>query len=74
MIDDKKQFITRVLFNELHQAIPLNKKFAIIVKIFGDYYVSVFNSHDFFIQINHSNWNHLLLALFIKQEWLQKRV
>ena len=55
MIDDKKQFITRVLFNELHQAIPLNKKFAIIVKIFGDYYVSVFNSHDFFIQISHSN-------------------
>ena len=43
-------------------------------EISADNYVSIFNSHDFFVQINCSNLNHLLLVLFIKQGWLQKRV
>ena len=37
-------------------------------------YVSIFNSHDFFIQINSSNWNHQLLALFLEQKRFQSRI
>ena len=77
MIDKRKQFVTEVLFlwvasNEITQ-----QKLGYICEyareeILADSYISVFNSHDFFIQINCSIWNHLLLGLFMNQKRLQK--
>ena len=79
MIDNRKQFVTEVLFlcvasNKItQQKVDYNCEYA-REEILADSYVSVFNSHDFFIQINCSIWNHLLLGLFMKQKRLQKRI
>ena len=43
-------------------------------EILAENYVPIFNSHGFFNQINFSNWNHLLLAWFIKQRRPQRRI
>ena len=70
-IDNRGQFVTIVLFNEWHQTISHKKNCAIIgnmhVKRFKPICVSVSNSHNFFIQINCSNWKNLLLALSFKK-------
>ena len=75
-IDNREQFVTIVLFNEWHQTISLKKNSAMIgnmhVKGFKLICVSVSNFHNFFIQINCSNWNNLLLALSFKKKMLQR--
>ena len=43
-------------------------------EILADSFVSIFSSHNFFIQINYLNWDHPLLALFMKQKRLQNRI
>ena len=59
MIGNKKQFVTEVLFlwvawNKItQQKLCYNWEYA-CEEILADNYVSVFNSHDFFIQINSS--------------------
>ena len=79
MIDNRKQFVTEVLFlcvasNKItQQKWGYNCEYA-REEILANSYVSVFNSHDFFIKINSSIWNHLLLGLFMKQKRLQKRI
>ena len=79
MIDNRKQFVTEVLFlcvasNKItQQKLGYNCEYA-REDILADSYVSVFNSHDFFIKINSSIWSHLLLGLFMKQKRLQKRI
>ena len=62
--------MTIVLFNKQHQTITKQKtcynwEYA-RGKILADNYVSIFNSRDFFVQINCSKWN-LLLALFLNK-------
>ena len=79
MIDNRKQFVTEVLFlcvasNKItQQKVGYNCEYA-REEILADSYVSVFNFHDFFIQINSPISNHLLLGLFMKQKRFQKRI
>ena len=59
MIDNRKQFVTEVLFlcvasNKItQQKLGYNCEY-VREEILADIYVSVFNSHDFFIKINSS--------------------
>ena len=79
MIDNRKQFVTEVLFlwvasnKIIQQKLGYNCKYA-REEILADSHVSAFNSYDFLIKINSSIWNHLLLGLFMKQKKLQKRI
>ena len=79
MIDNKKQFATEVLFlwvasNKItQQKLGYNCEYA-REEILGNSYITIFNSHNFFLQINCSIWNHLLLELIMKQKRLQKRI
>ena len=63
--------ISGVAGNSGESILPYNCEYA-REEILADSYVSVFNSHDVFIQINCLIWNHLFLGLFMKQKGLQK--
>ena len=57
MIDNRKQFLTEVLFLRVASNKITQQKFGYNCKyareeILADSHVSVFNSHDFFIKIN----------------------
>ena len=78
MIANRKQFVIEVLIlweasNKITQQLCYNREDT-REEILADNYVSIFNSHDFFIQIICSIWNHLLLAFFLKQKRLHKRI
>ena len=78
MIANRKQFVIEVLIlweasNKITQQFCYNREDT-REEILANNYVSIFNSHDIFIQIICSIWNHLLLALLLKQKRLHKRI